>query len=249
MSPAFHRPAAVGVALVLAAGPAGDGRAALVADLSNKEIAITTGFAGTELLLFGATDGAGDVVVVVRGPKRREIVRRKERIAGIWVNGESVTFDDVPAYYRVASTRPLGALAADRTLRERRIGIAALEFQAVAASPQVKIEEFREALVRNKRAERLYDDAPSVRFVGERLFRTGVFFPASVPTGVYSVDVHQFRGGQLVGTETSLLTVRKVGVGADIFEFAHDRAALYGLIAILAALLSGWLAGALFRRS
>jgi uncharacterized protein (TIGR02186 family) len=189
------------------------------------------------------------VVVVVRGPKRREIVRRKERIAGIWVNGESVVFDDVPAYYRVASTRPLAALAAERTLRDRRIGIAALEFHAVGADPQARLDDYREALVRNKRTERLYDDTPSVRLVGDRLFRTGVFFPASVPTGVYSIDVHQFRGGQLVGTETSVLTVRKVGVGAEIFDFAHDRAELYGIIAILAALLSGWLAGVMFRRT
>jgi uncharacterized protein (TIGR02186 family) len=237
---------AAGIAVFAAATEA---RAALVADLSNKEIAITTGFAGTELLLFGATDGPGDVVVVVRGPKRREIVRRKERIAGVWINGDSVVFDDVPAYYRVASTRPLSAVANDRTLRDRRIGIAALELRLIGVDPRTDVQIFRDALERNKRAERLYDDSPSVRFVGDRLFRTGVFFPASVPTGTYSIDVHQFRNGQLIGTESSLLTVRKVGVGADIFDFAHQRAALYGLIAILAALVSGWLAGVVFRRS
>lgn len=243
---ALARMAAAGLALFVAAS---DARAALVADLSNKEIAITTGFAGTELLLFGATDGPGDVVVVVRGPRRREIVRRKERIAGVWINGESVVFDDVPAYYRVASTRPLSAVANDRTLRDRRIGIGALEFRTIGADARTDVKAFREALERNKRTERLYDDSPSVRFVGERLFRTGVFFPASVPTGTYSIDVHQFRAGQIIGTESSLLTVRKVGVGADIFDFAHERAALYGMIAILAALLSGWLAGIIFRRS
>jgi uncharacterized protein (TIGR02186 family) len=240
------RMAAAGVALFIASA---DTQAALVADLSNKEIAITTGFAGTELLLFGATDGPGDVVVVVRGPKRREVVRRKERMAGVWVNGESVVFDDVPAYYRVASTRPLSAVAVERTLRDRRIGIAALEFRAIGVDAQTDVKAFREALERNKRADRLYDDSPTVRFVGERLFRTGVFFPASVPTGTYAIDVHQFRNGQHVATESSLLTVRKVGVGADIFDFAHERSALYGLIAILAAVVSGWLAGAMFRKS
>jgi hypothetical protein len=39
----------------------------LVADLSAHEISITTGFTGTELILFGATEGEGEVVVVVRG--------------------------------------------------------------------------------------------------------------------------------------------------------------------------------------
>ncbi len=40
----------------------------LVADLSRHFIAITSGFDGTEVLLFGAIDGEGDLVIVVRGP-------------------------------------------------------------------------------------------------------------------------------------------------------------------------------------
>jgi hypothetical protein len=59
------RIAAVIVAL-LAVTPAA--RAQLVADLSEHLIAITTGFVGTDVLLFGAIEETGDVVVVVRGP-------------------------------------------------------------------------------------------------------------------------------------------------------------------------------------
>jgi hypothetical protein len=47
----------------------------VVADLSSHLIAITTGFTGTEVLVFGATDGEGDIAVIVRGPEREEIVR------------------------------------------------------------------------------------------------------------------------------------------------------------------------------
>ena len=54
---------------VLVAGSAAIGAAwaqSLVADLSDHLIAITTGFVGTDVLLFGAIDGPGDVVVVVQ---------------------------------------------------------------------------------------------------------------------------------------------------------------------------------------
>ena len=37
----------------------------LIADLSNHLIAITTGFTGTDVLLFGATDGPGDIIALV----------------------------------------------------------------------------------------------------------------------------------------------------------------------------------------
>jgi hypothetical protein len=42
--------------------------------------------------------------------------------------------------------------------------------------------------------------------------------------------------------------VSKVGVGADIYDFAHQWAAVYGLIAILLAVGAGWAAGAIFRK-
>src|SRR5216683_635354 len=50
---------------------------ALIADLTSHLIAITTGFTGASVVLFGATDGPGDVVVTVRGPDREMTVRRK----------------------------------------------------------------------------------------------------------------------------------------------------------------------------
>ena len=79
----------------------------LVVDLSAPVVAITTGFTGADLLLFGVVGGAGDVVVVVRGPARDETVRRKKRIGGIWVNHAQITFEQVPSFYATAANRPL----------------------------------------------------------------------------------------------------------------------------------------------
>ena len=87
---------------------AGPARAeALVADLTSHLIAITTGFTGASVVLFGAIDGPGDVAVVVRGPDRDVTVRRKSRVAGIWMNSEEVIFGNVASFYFVAASRPL----------------------------------------------------------------------------------------------------------------------------------------------
>ena len=93
--------------LCLMAMPARAQDVPLVADLSNHLVAITTGFTGTDVLLFGATDGPGDIAVVVRGPAKDEVIRQKQRFGPIWANSNSVTFRDVPSYYRLASSRPL----------------------------------------------------------------------------------------------------------------------------------------------
>ncbi len=57
------------------------------------------GFAGADVLLFGTTDGPGDVVVVVKGPVADVDVLRKERVGGIWINRKGLGFQNVPAVY------------------------------------------------------------------------------------------------------------------------------------------------------
>ena len=224
-------------------------RNALIADLSSREIAITTGFAGTELLLFGTVDGAGDIVVVVRGPKRREIVRRKERIAGVWVIGQSVGFDQVPAFYFLASTGPLKEIASAAIFAKKRIGATHLNIVPQSRGG-VGRTEFRRALLRNKAQSGLYNEMQgAVKVTGGRLFQTRVFFPSNVPTGNYAAEVYLLRGGVIVSDQSTPLVVRKVGLESDIFQFAHQHSALYGIIAIVIALGAGWMAGVVFRKA
>lgn len=222
----------------------------VVADLSSRQIAITTGFTGAELLLFGTTDGYGDVVVTVRGPVRSEVVRRKQRVAGIWVNGASVTFDGTPAYYRVAASRKLDEIAPPGLLREFRIGTETLDITTSSARGPGEVAEFRSALFRNKRKQGLYGEAVSgIEIKGGRLFRTTIPFPTNVPTGGYVATIFLFHEGRMIRREEAPFTVSKVGTGAELFSFAHEQAALYGLTAIIIALVAGWAAGVAFRRS
>jgi hypothetical protein len=44
-------------------------------------------------------------------------------------------------------------------------------------------------------------------------------------------------------------TVSKIGVGADIYDFAQHYGAIYGILSILLAVASGYAAGAVFRRT
>ena len=79
----------------------------LVVDLSSHVVAITSGFHGTNLLLFGAVDvEGGDVVVVIRGPSQAELIRRRDRWLGLWINRSQATITGAPSYYQLASTRP-----------------------------------------------------------------------------------------------------------------------------------------------
>ena len=241
--------AALGLALLgLAPSPAK--AEPLIADLSEHRVSITTGFVGTDVLLFGATDGEGDVVVVVRGPARRELVRRKNRIGGIWVNDAEMAFDGVPAFYVVAANRAIAEIVPEALRTRHEIGSGYLRVKAEKGADPKEVRRFWSALVRNKELDQLYGkETRRVRFLGPRLFRTKVFFPANVPTGIYKVEVFLLRKGAVVGAQTTPLFISKAGIGAEVFEFAHRNSALYGIMAIAIALAAGWLAGFVFRKA
>ena len=115
-------------------------------------------------------------------------------------------------------------------------------------TPRSDEDTFRRALLRKIRQGLYPERVGRVAFLGNRLFRTDVKFPANVPTGTYTVTAYMIRGGKVLSAQSTPLQVSKVGIGAQIFDFAHQQSVLYGLLAIALALFSGWLAGAIFRK-
>ena len=82
----------------------------------------------------------------------------------------------------------------------------------------------------------------------DMLFRAKLSLPSNVPTGDYLVRVLHFRDGVAISEKTTDMNIKKAGLSALIYRFAHEYSAFYGLFAIAFAVASGWLAAAAFRR-
>lgn len=217
-------------------------------DLSEHEVAVAVDYAGADLVLFGATHGAGQVVVEVRGPLRREVVRRKARTVGIWLNSDEMVFDRVPAFYAVASSAPLDQMLPVVERQQEHIGTDNLWLLTEEKAPEGEVKAFRDALVRNKQRAQLFSTKPGeVRFLGDRLFRTDIHFPASAVVGSYRVKVFLVKKGKIVGATSTPLILSRVGFEARVFKLAHDNSLAYGLLATVIALVAGWLANVFFR--
>ena len=177
-------------------------------------------------------------------------MRKKTRVAGIWINTERLSFAGVPAFYRVAASRPLEQIAPQALRTRHQVGLENLRMTPPVDARPEDIQTFRSGLLRNQESRGLYSSEPGrVTFLGPRLFRTRVVLPANVPPGAYTAEVLLVRNGQVLAAQTTPMFVSKIGLGAEVFDFAHRHAALYGILAILLAVLSGWGAGVAFRRA
>ena len=108
----------------------------LISTVAPSKISISSNFSGGVFVVFGAIKTGGakprpyDVVVTVTGPPQTVMARRKERIAGIWINKGSRTFVDAPSFLGAFANRPFDAIASPDTLRQQKIGLKNAVFAA-----------------------------------------------------------------------------------------------------------------------
>jgi uncharacterized protein (TIGR02186 family) len=224
----------------------------LVSGISQDIIQITSNYTGTDIVVFGAIEQAQnaqgrDIVVVVRGPDEPLTVRRRDRIAGVWVNSDAARFEGLPAYYYLASTQPIDHIAPPQSLGRYGVGIQYLFPSKVGSHHDPRF--FLEAARRHLKRGGLYTESPgSIDFLSETLFRTRVPVPAGVTRGQYNVEVYLFRDGEVVSAQSTPLFVDATGLERRLFNMAHNSAFTYGLACVFMAMLLGWISSVLFRR-
>lgn len=227
--------------------------------LSTDRITITAGFSGADLTIFGSLEDADpqvvrqgryDVVVVLEGPARPVVVRRKERVLGIWINLESETFENVPISYSVASTRPLQDITQPESYKRLSLGTNNIYMQpAEPGQNPHTIAEFTRALRERKAATGLYSENPGgVQFLSPSLFRATVRLAPDVPVGTHKARAFLFKNGVFIKENSAQLAILKAGFEQRVHRAAQEHGFLYGLAAVALAFVTGWAGRLIFRR-
>lgn len=245
----------IALALALLLAPCTAFAQEVVADLSQSRVAITATFHGSEILIFGAvkhlpgeSDDPLDVIVTVSGPRVPVMVRKKERVAGIWVNTEALEVDLAPTFYSIATTAPLAGILSDTDDLRHKITIPRA-IRSVDAPDEIEdAAAFSEAVIRIRTNDDLYRVREgAVSLAEQTLFRTTVDLPSNLVEGDYTVRIFLSRNKEIIADFEQVLDVRKVGLERWIYNLAHQRPLIYGLLSLAIAIAAGWGASAAFR--
>lgn len=229
----------------------------LVPDVSQREIQIRYSFTGAELLLFGAIlyprgripTGQSDIVVVLKGPVQPIVVREKQKVAGIWMNVESERFRSAPAFYAVASSRPLSELVKERIAGIYELGLRNLQLSPGAGATAEEQRRFETGLIELMRRRQLYFENPrGVEITEGVLYRARLTIPARVPIGSYTAETFLIRNGDVTAAATRDIRIEKLGFERFVATAADRWSFTYGLFAVAMSLFLGWSAAALFAR-
>ena len=221
----------------------------IIADVDNHLVNITTEFDGANLIVFGALD-SGDVIITIRGPNKKTTIRKKKHLFGLWVNHEFVTYDNVASFYFLATSNN-AYFDLPQNIRDLYdIGIDNIEFNPVKMNINSdKEHSFERALINNFREQGLYREIHNhVVKLTPKFFRADIFFPPTTLTGAYIAEIFLVKNGNITTAQAFPIFINHDGIGAKIHEFAFSHHALFGILAIILALISGLVADFVFRK-
>jgi uncharacterized protein (TIGR02186 family) len=244
------------VCLVLLVGLPLRAEEQIVAGLSQNRVQITANFDGSAILIYGAVKRESPdpgspplaVVVTIEGPSSPLTIRKKDRVAGIWLNQDSVTIDAAPSFYVVATSAPLADSLSETDDLRFKITLQHLIHAVGISGEAPNSEDFVTALERIRTDQGRYRvDENTVQLVENTLFRADVTLPPDLVEGNYKVRMFITRGGQVVDLKELTIFVRKAGLERFLYNLAQDQPFIYGLISLAIAALAGWAASEAFR--
>lgn len=232
-----------------------NGHARVVIDLAKNSVDVTTGFSGSDIVVFGTIEKPTKdqaVVVLLKGPQSRVVVREKSQVMGMWLNSDSITFKDIPHFYDYAVSRREADIAKPQMLIDNGIGLNTLVFTPEDSDDlddEARYKKFQEALMRNwQHSGNLPLAAKKIKFIGDGLFRADFSLPANIPTGSYQVEAFLFEKGSLIDKRERVLEVKQAGLSAEINRYARHYSLVYAFAGFAMAVGMGLLSAALTRK-
>lgn len=221
---------------------------ASVVDLSRRHVNIDVGFQGEDVLIFGALSKDQDIVIRVLGPRRILTARRYEENYGLWfLTADEWTIPTAPSFYYMASNRSLDDIAGDdiagddiaaeTLMNTYGLGLVGAALKFLSPTPK---NDAQSALSETLGKNGLWrDNEGGINIQEGILFQTRFHLPFKAAAGRYQVDVFTFSQGALTSRKQTFMEVQRIGLGRTIHNLSREHGFIYGILAVLMAVLMG----------
>ena len=227
--------------------------AGLTIKANHDDIKIDAFYHGSTVSVSGETDPGTDLVVKITSPDGHQLLKKKGKAGGfLWMNVGDLNIEHTPNLYFLHSTGEL-----DKILDQEEIEKYVLGYQAVkdhADINPVKDEaektQWFDEFIRFKESSKLYNTSLGKITLTEEGGRQKYYilcdWPYQASPGDYLVTVYAVKDRKVIEKAEQTILVEQVGTVKTLFDMAKNQGALYGIIAILVALGSGFGVGMIF---
>ncbi len=233
--------------------------------LAPQRIAMGTFYDGSRIHVTGTAPSGSGILIVFRGSEQDEFFDCKGREGFIWLNADKIHVKHAPSLFLTfgsgsnsALLDPLslnryvldeGALAARiRCLRHCKCNRTGNQANEDGARDQVPDPAYAKMLLTSFFALKEHEGryaarAGAVRLKpenGETRYSLQLEWPKSALPGKYQVEVYACRDHGVIARSATVLEVAEIGFPAYMANLSTEHRWIYGICAVLAAMLAGF---------
>jgi hypothetical protein len=218
-----------------------------------KTISIGSFFAGEKVTVRAVVPAGAKVALRLLGPREDLALMRKGRVSGLWMNVEQVHFQNLPKVYLLWTSEKLAALQeAGSGLPDLPLSYEAFLKGTLERKNPAEVPLLIQELIKLKETDHLYQTLEGT--VRTRPLEKGMWdqadavleLPSKIYPGKYALELIAVKDGRGALLHTSTLEVKLEGFPALVSNLALQRGLLYGILAVLIAMVSGLLIGIVF---
>jgi uncharacterized protein (TIGR02186 family) len=210
---------------------------------------------GIDVSIAGEIPLDSEVLVRIMGKPEHQRLKKKGRALGLlWMNMGAVSIDNIPSVFLLYPSAALAELAQRRPEQWRRLklGFESLRDRAeIHPSREDKDMLFREFMKLKEEAALYGTVRNTIRYEekggGLKSFTCLARLPANLAQGEYSIEALAAKHGAIVARGTARISAAETGVTAKLASLAFNHGTLYGVLAVLVALLAGLFTGIIFK--
>jgi uncharacterized protein (TIGR02186 family) len=229
--------------------------AELTATANHDHVNIDFFYHGSTVSIRGVSDPGTDLIIKIAAPEGHQALKKKGKVAGVlWMNVGELKFENVPNLYSLHSTKKLEDMLTPEEMEKYVLGYSALEkhIDISPLSTQEEKDKWFDEFLKYKQASKLYStDYGKISTTmqgGKQQYYILAPWPYQAAPGDYIITVYAVKDRKIVEKAETRVYVQQVGTVKTLATMAKSKGALYGLLAILAALGAGFGVGMVFRK-
>ena len=165
---------------------------------------------------------------------------------GISLNGMSKSYGMPGVRIGWISTKDHKLILDKAELKRYNIGIGKI---SSLESMDPEYVEAVDATIRIRQSSGAYNlENIGLKLIDDTLFSANIALPSNLREGDYEAFIYLVQNKKVSSVSKDVIKVRKIGLEKVLYNTAHDHPLFYGFFSIFLALISGWVASAVFRR-
>ena len=220
----------------------------IISKISNEKISISANFEGSNILIYGVInfeEEENNLLIEIIGPQTSNLILKKEKKLGIWINKNTGQNINLPSFYYIAGTNQINDKILKREFKIKGTGINDIIDEM---NKELSLNKYKSEIIDiNKKKEKFFEGIKPIELKENILFSTSIDLPSNLIEGNYLTKMHVIKDNMIIYTSETIIEVRKIGIEKWLYTIAYKNPFFYGLLSLFLAISFGWLASEVFR--